>query len=76
VIAYKAGGALDTVKPNLTGEFFEALTVESLMQAMQSFDATRYHGTLIREHALQFDTQVFKQQLHDYITQAYQAHPR
>jgi glycosyltransferase involved in cell wall biosynthesis len=76
VIAYKAGGALDTVKPNLSGEFFEALTVESLMQAMQAFDATRYNSAIIREHALQFDTQVFKQQLTDYISQAYHAHPR
>ena len=36
VIAFRAGGALDTVVPGKTGEFFDTQTPESLQQAVSS----------------------------------------
>lgn len=74
VIAYKGGGALDTVIPGETGEFFDELTVDSLAQVMQNFDANAYDSEQIRAHALQFDTTVFNQQLTHYIESAWEAH--
>ncbi|MCU0511704.1 MAG: glycosyltransferase [Anaerolineae bacterium] len=73
VIAYGAGGALDTVIPGRTGECFPALTVDSLMQVMATFDAARYDPAQVRAHALRFDTQVFNQRLTEFVEQAWQA---
>lgn len=70
VIAFKGGGALDTVLAGVTGDFFEEPTVESLMAVLQNFDATRYNPTDCRNHALQFDSRVFKTQLTAFIEQA------
>ena len=38
VIAYAAGGALDTVREGVTGEFFREATPESLAEAVRRFD--------------------------------------
>jgi glycosyltransferase involved in cell wall biosynthesis len=74
VIAYKGGGALDTVIEGVTGEYFTEQTVDSLAAVMQSFDAARYDPMTIRNHALKFDTQIFKQQISTFVEQAWQAH--
>jgi glycosyltransferase involved in cell wall biosynthesis len=67
VIAYGAGGALDTVIPGVTGQHFADLTVESLMAAMATFDARRYDSAQIQAHAARFDRAVFARQLRAYI---------
>lgn len=72
VIAYRGGGALDTVIPGKTGEFFDEMTTDSLAAAMQHFDAKRYAPVEIREHALRFDKQAFNQQLRDFIEREWQ----
>jgi glycosyltransferase involved in cell wall biosynthesis len=71
VIAYGGGGALDTVIPGKTGVLFGKMTVESLMEAMQSFDPSDYDPVELRLHAQQFDTQVFKRQISEYIERAW-----
>ena len=71
VIAFKGGGALDTVIPGKTGLFFEAQTVESLIHALQRFDDTRYDPALIRAHALQFDSEVFRRSITGYVDRAW-----
>ncbi len=73
VIAYKGGGALDTVIPGKTGEFFTEMTVESLVPVMRDFAAARYDTAHIRQHALKFDTQVFNAQITSFVEQAYHA---
>lgn len=73
VIAYKGGGALDTVVEGVTGEFFAEQEVESLMKVMQGFDARKYDSIAIRQHALQFDTEIFTQQIDSFIQQAWSA---
>lgn len=67
VIAYAGGGALDTVIPGKTGELFHEATVESLVAAIQSFDASRYSTATIRAHAEQFDTRVFEREISSYV---------
>ncbi len=73
VIAYGAGGALDTVIPGKTGEHFSELTVESLITVMKRFDASAYDPVAIRSHALQFDTQVFNRQINSFVEGAWTA---
>lgn len=41
VIAYRAGGALDTIEDGVSGLFFDDPTVESLMEAIQRFEANK-----------------------------------
>jgi glycosyltransferase involved in cell wall biosynthesis len=73
VIAYGGGGALDTVVPGVTGEYFHDLSVEALAAVMADFDADRYDPLVIRRHAEKFDTSIFNQQLMAYVDQAWQA---
>lgn len=74
VIAYHGGGARDTVLPGITGELFDEMTADSLKAIMQNFDATRYNPSRIREHAQQFDTAIFTNQIDAFIEQAWSAH--
>jgi glycosyltransferase involved in cell wall biosynthesis len=76
VIAYRGGGALDTVVPGMTGEFFDDLTVDSLVATLQRFEANRYLPTAIRDHALKFDRAVFEREITGYVTRAYDSHMR
>lgn len=71
VIAFAGGGALDTVIPGQTGELFAEQTVDSLAAVMAAFDADRYPVEALRQHALQFDTTHFTQQLSAYIERAW-----
>lgn len=60
VIAYKAGGALDYVKPGITGEFFEEQTAESLIETLQQFNADAYDYAAIYATTKRFNKQTFK----------------
>lgn len=71
VIAYRGGGALDTVVPGVTGVLFDEQTVDSLAAAMQAFDPTAYDPAVVRAHALQFDSAAFAEQITAYVDQAW-----
>ncbi len=73
VIAFRGGGALDTVVPGVTGELFNALTVESLSAALRAFDPAAYDPAAIRTHALRFDTAVFNRAITAAVDAAYAA---
>jgi len=51
VIAFKAGGALDTVIDGETGIFFSELTPESLSAAVLRAEKTTWDSVAIRKHA-------------------------
>jgi glycosyltransferase involved in cell wall biosynthesis len=63
VIAYGRGGALETVVDGVTGLFFDEQTEESLMAAVERFEAVeqRFDPVKIRRHAEAFDRAVFKE---------------
>lgn len=71
VIAFKGGGALDTVLPGQTGEFFAEQTVNSLVEVLRRFNAEAYDPAILRAHAMQFDTSVFRQAITSYVDRAY-----
>ncbi|MBL8147132.1 MAG: glycosyltransferase, partial [Anaerolineae bacterium] len=70
VIAYRGGGALDTVISGLSGELFDEQTVDSLAALMAGFDENRYDPAAMRAHALRFDKRAFAQQIGDYVETA------
>jgi len=63
VIAYRAGGALETVLEGITGVFFDAQTAASVATALAGFDADRYQPATARAHAQTFDRPHFKARL-------------
>jgi glycosyltransferase involved in cell wall biosynthesis len=67
VIAYAAGGALDTVIPGETGLYFREPTSQSLAAAVQAFDDACFDPAHIRHHAQQFDKSVFEGKLRAYL---------
>jgi len=67
VIAYAAGGALDTVIPGETGVLFTEQSVEAIISAVETFDVASVSPTRIRQHAEQFDTAVFRHKMQAFI---------
>lgn len=64
VVAFRAGGALETVVENKTGVFFDEPTPESLMDALQNRLPTLVvEPQSIRAHAETFDVLVFQARL-------------
>ncbi len=72
VIAYGGGGVLDTVRPGITGEYFEQMTVENLMNVMAAFNPDQYHPDAMQAHAARFDRSIFNQQITAYVNDAWQ----
>ncbi len=63
VIAYGEGGALESIVPGVTGEFFKEQTVESLVEVLKNFDPAKYDPKKIRQHAMNFDVAKFKEKI-------------
>jgi len=59
VIAYGAGGALETVVEGRTGMFFKEQTVESLCAAIEEFESREIAAVACRENARRFAKSVF-----------------
>ncbi len=67
VIAFRAGGALETVIEGKTGTLFEEQTWEDLADKVLRFKCQDYKPQEIREHALQFDVEIFKRKIKEFI---------
>jgi glycosyltransferase involved in cell wall biosynthesis len=68
VIAFADGGALDTVIPGRTGEFFTKQTVESLKATLERFDPSAYDPATCRANAERFSTERFEHELSALVT--------
>ncbi len=67
VVAFRAGGAMETVVENKTGVFFDEPTTESLMDALKRVDDLPIHSERIRAHAETFDTKSFQHRLQAFV---------
>jgi glycosyltransferase involved in cell wall biosynthesis len=72
VIAYGAGGALDTVVSGKTGRFFAQPTVASLAAAVLASRSDSYDPLVIRRHAEQFSRERFVAQMRSLIEETVQ----
>jgi len=63
VLAYAAGGALETVIPGITGEFFSEQTPDAVRQAVESFDPDAYDSGEIRHHASKWRRERFTREI-------------
>jgi glycosyltransferase involved in cell wall biosynthesis len=74
VIAYRAGGATETVRDGVTGIFFDEQTPEAVQAAVERLAATRFDAATIRAHARGFDAAIFRQSITDYVDECWRAH--
>lgn len=58
-IAYRAGGAVESIIENETGVFFEAQTPEALAEVIEEFERMTWFSGLLRRHAETFSSAVF-----------------
>lgn len=67
VIAYAGGGALEIVKDGKTGIFFNQQTTESLIDAVEKFEKTKFTRSSIARSAKKFSKDNFAKQFIDLV---------
>jgi len=67
VIAYRGGGALETVVEGKTGEFFAEQTPESLGAQVLKFRPGKYKPEDCRQNALRFTKEIFKKKFKEFV---------
>lgn len=67
VVAFRAGGALDTVVEGVTGEFFDKQTPESLAAVLKEFNHRLYNRREIIKQANKFSAEKFRQNIKDIV---------
>lgn len=71
VIAYAAGGALETVIPGVTGEFIDEQNWEALGDKILDFKPESYDSMTIRRHAERFSTENFQRNICELVENKY-----
>ncbi len=67
VVAFRGGGACETVRPNHSGIFFAEQTVSSLADALQRASAKRWVKKSIVKNAERFDVVNFKKNILQFV---------
>jgi glycosyltransferase involved in cell wall biosynthesis len=70
VIAYAAGGALDTQRDGVTGVLFQEQTVEGLCDAVCRLESLDLNPHTIQDHARTFDSTVFQERIRSVVATA------
>ncbi len=76
VIAYAAGGALETVRPGVSGVLFRTQSADALMAAVLEMEAKldSFSSELLRQYAAKFDRQIFAKNMMDFIETKWNEH--
>jgi glycosyltransferase involved in cell wall biosynthesis len=69
VIAYRKGGALETIEEGKTGIFFDRQTPESVQDAITYFESLSFDPRYIHNYAQQFSRDTFKHQFYTFLEQ-------
>ncbi|HEX4013387.1 MAG TPA: glycosyltransferase [Candidatus Cybelea sp.] len=70
-IAYRGGGALETIVDGETGSFFDEPNAQSLAASLRAFDASRFPARRLREHAQSFAPERFIARLQAIVQRVY-----
>ena len=76
VVAYRAGGALETVIAGQTGLFFSEQTPGSLAAALQSVSNFPFVTAALQAQASRFDVSVFEGRMREVVEKVYQDYER
>jgi glycosyltransferase involved in cell wall biosynthesis len=74
VIAFAGGGALDTVTDGQTGVLFRRQDVDCLIDAVRRVESIAWDADELRLHARKFDSEVFREQLQQFVGESIAAH--
>jgi glycosyltransferase involved in cell wall biosynthesis len=74
VIAFGAGGALETVIDGVTGTFFREQSSQCLSTILSAFDPGKYNPQACRAQAARFDVGMFRKRLMSHITKVMAEH--
>jgi glycosyltransferase involved in cell wall biosynthesis len=66
-IAYRAGGAIETIIENVTGVFFDKQTTEDLAEAIERFEQLKWSSSSLRGHAEGFSAEVFRERFTSFL---------
>ena len=69
VVAYRGGGATETIIEGVNGTFFDEQEVPSLMKALQHFDTLQWDSVAIRKHAEQYDVSIFQEKMLNFLAE-------
>ena len=76
VIAYSVGGVTETIIPEETGVFFHEQDWHSLLGVVLDFNHENWDSAKIREHALKYDADIFKDKIRRYVEDRYEEFKR
>lgn len=68
-IAYRAGGAAETILDGVTGIFFERQETSDLVRAIQRFEDQTWSSRVLRSHAEGFGVDVFQSRFRQFLAQ-------
>jgi len=71
VIAFRAGGARETILEGKTGIFFDKQTSSFLVEALKKFKISHFNPKLIRSHAEKFCLEKFKKNFKEWVIEEY-----
>jgi glycosyltransferase involved in cell wall biosynthesis len=74
VIAYRGGGALESIKEGETGIFFNEQKTDSLVAAVKKFSSKEFNSHGIHNHAKKFDKKIFSEKIKKFVEKAYHEH--
>jgi glycosyltransferase involved in cell wall biosynthesis len=78
VLAYGRGGAAETVVDRVTGLLFYEQSASAIRRAIKDFESieTQFDPEVIRAHALQFSTDVFRDQFRKFVYSKWNQHQK
>jgi glycosyltransferase involved in cell wall biosynthesis len=74
VVAYKRGGATESVVEGLSGVFFEKQTVEEVLTGIERCEALQFDPQAIAAHARNFGTDRFESQMKAFVAECLAMH--
>jgi glycosyltransferase involved in cell wall biosynthesis len=72
VIAFRKGGATETVVENKSGLFFDLQTPAALIACLRSFKEEDFKASELRQYAQQFSVDRFKEKISLAVTREYE----
>ena len=75
VVAWRGGGALETVREGETGMFFDEPTPESMAEAILAFEQRSWEPACLRRHAEAFDRRLFIDKIRGFLRRTASSRP-
>ena len=72
VIAFRGGGALETILEGVTGEFFDEQKADAIIDVVKKFDPRKYKSEACIAQAQKFSKEEFERNIKKFVEEAWQ----